>query len=75
MFQQDDQGLCVAEGQDPNDPFSDLDPDRECDLFVDYVDFVFQKYFVLAPCKNNCRGGTSQHTNNKCIYLLKNNMF
>ena len=25
--------MCVAEGQDPLDPTSDLDPERECDLF------------------------------------------
>ena len=50
----------MAEGQDPTDITSELDPDRECDP-VD-VDpntgmTVFQRFTVLAPCKNNCRGG------------------
>ena len=54
-FQQDDFGLCVAAGQDPLDPASELDPDRECDLFD--TDGNFQRFTAIAPCKNNCPGG------------------
>ena len=60
MLQQDDFGLCVAEGQDPFNFTSELDPDRECDLFVTDdtgVPTFPQRFTVLSPCKNNCRGG------------------
>ena len=52
--------MCVAEGQDPSDFTSELDPDRECDpIIFDPVTFeiVLQSFISLAPCKNNCRGG------------------
>ena len=58
----------MAEGQDPTDITSELDPDRECPPIVldqDTGDPVFtddgftinQRFTVLSPCKNNCRGG------------------
>ena len=67
-FKQDDFGLCVAEGQDPLDTTSELDPDRECDPIVinpdtDYPEYtddgqvIWQKFIPISPCKNNCRGG------------------
>ena len=41
--------MCVASGQDPDDPTADLDPDIEScnDTFV-----------FFRTCKTNCRGGT-----------------
>ena len=50
----------MAEGQDPLNPISELDPDRECDqpLFdPDTGEFIIQKFPAISPCKNNCRGG------------------
>ena len=41
--------MCVVEGQDPNDPQSDLDPDKECGFFE-------RGFQAIAPCKDNCRG-------------------
>ena len=52
--------MCVAEGQDPSDFTSELDPDRECDpIIFDPVTFevILQSFTSLPPCKNNCRGG------------------
>ena len=51
-FQQDDQGLCVASGQNPSDESSEVDPNQTCDISE-------RVRFILLPCKNNCRGGNN----------------
>ena len=43
--------ICVASGQDPHDPFADLDPDINCLPDKKVTDDL------LKPCKPNCRGG------------------
>ena len=54
LFQQDNL-LCVAEGEDPTDPLSELDPERNCSFYNE--DGQRQKFAALATCKDNCRGG------------------
>ena len=49
MLQQDNDGLCVAAGQNPRNPFADLDPDLDCRKR--------NSFRVLRPCKSNCKGG------------------
>ena len=54
-IQQDNQGLCVAEGQDPTDNTAELDPDRDCNYFTD--SYAIQKFEAISSCKDNCKGG------------------
>ena len=46
-------GFCVASGEDPNDPFADVDVDidNSCPQEERISDLL------LRPCKPNCRGG------------------
>ena len=68
MFQQDELGLCVADGQDAANPSSDLDPDKEC--------AAFDRFRFISSCKNNCKGGQNQshfireHRNLNCKILV-----
>ncbi len=68
----------MAEGQDPLDPSSELDPDRECPylyidpetnypVFTEDFDFILQKFSALSPCKNNCRGGKNIQKEEMCL--------
>ena len=50
-LKQDEGGLCVASGQDPFDPTSELDPD------LDDCGPIPIRFTPLVPCKNNCKGG------------------
>ena len=50
-FLQKKVGFCVASGEDPNDPFAELDPDISCPQEERISDLL------LKPCKPNCRGG------------------
>jgi len=50
IVQQQNVGFCVASGEDPTDPFADLDPDISCRP-KDKI-----RAGSLKPCKPNCRG-------------------
>ena len=49
----------MAEGQDPTDITSELDPDRDCDYFTFTINGTkaIQKFEALSSCKDNCKGG------------------